>query len=171
VKVVDVGETLAIIAPPMAHDAEGTSVPVTMSVSGDVLRVSLPQFAGYRMPIDVDPSVEDPIWQNEWYYTTYYKTEWYFAKYGAGLGAPEHPEGGSWTEGIWPEHWTGEWGGLFYTTRGESQIVLAHVEGHWNDSGSHISNYVQLETGKYEAGFSPYLEDYDPMPEATESWG
>jgi DNA-binding beta-propeller fold protein YncE len=171
VKVVDVGETLAVIAPPMAHDAEGTSVPVTMSVSGDLLRVSLPQFAGYRMPIDVDPPVEDPIWQNEWYYTTYYKTEWYFAKYGAGLGAPEHPEGGSWTEGIWPEHWTGEWGGLFYTTRGESQIVFAHVEGHWNDSGSHISNYVQLETGKYEAGFSPYLEDYDPMPEATESWG
>ena len=171
VKVVDVGETLAIIAPPMAHDAEGTSVPVTMSVSGNLLRVLLPPFAGYRLPIDVDPSVEDPIWQNEWYYTTYYKTEWYSAKYGAGLGAPEHPEGGSWTESIWPEHWTGEWGGLFYTTRGESQIVFAHVEGHWNDSGSHISNYVQLETGKYEAGFSPYLEDYDPMPEATESWG
>ncbi|HEY5195238.1 MAG TPA: 6-bladed beta-propeller [Solirubrobacteraceae bacterium] len=164
IRVVDAGQTLATIAPPVAHDAEGTAVPVTMSVSGDVLSVALPSFAAYRLPIEVDPTVEDGTWQNEWYGETYYKTEWHFVKYGAGLGAPEHPEGGSWTEGIYYGHWSGEWGGLFYTTRGESQIVRAGMEGHWNDTGSHIQNYMLLETGK-----SPYLESYEPLPEATES--
>ena len=170
VRVVDAGQTLAIIASPTAHDAEGTDVPVSMSVSGEMLTVTLASFAGvYRLPIVVDPSVEDPIWQNEWYYGTYYRTEWHFVPYGAGFGAPEHPEGGSWTEHIYSGHNTGEWGGLFYTTRGASQITRSYAEGHWNDSGSHIQNYMVLETGK-----SPYLEDYDPMPEATEEgrgWG
>jgi hypothetical protein len=65
VRVVDVGETLAIIAPPMARDAEGTPVPVTMSVSEDVLSIAVPSFAAYKLPIAVDPTVEDPTWQNE----------------------------------------------------------------------------------------------------------
>jgi DNA-binding beta-propeller fold protein YncE len=166
VRVVDMGQTLAVIAPPTAHDAEGTLVPVSMSMSGDVLSVAIAPFAGYRLPIEVDPTVEDRIWQNEWNYGTYYRTEWHFVHYGAGFGAPDHPEGGSWTESIYYGHYPGEWGGLFYTTRGESQITLAHAEGHWNDSGSHIQNYMLLETGK-----SPYLEDYDPMPEATGEGG
>jgi DNA-binding beta-propeller fold protein YncE len=170
VRVVDAGQTLAIISPPTAHDAEGTEVPVSMSVSGDILTATLASFAGvYRLPIEVDPTVEDPIWQNEWYYGTFYHTEWHFEHYGAGFGAVEYPEGGAWAEGIYSGHWTGEWGGLFYTTRGASQITRSYAEGHWDDSGSHVQNYMLLETGK-----SPYLEDYDPMPEATEEgrgWG
>jgi hypothetical protein len=85
---------------------------------------------------------------------------------GLGSGAPEQPEGGSWTEDIYYGHYPGEWGGLFYTTRGESQIIRAHVEGHWNDSGSHVQNYVVLYTPT-----EPHTEDYGPLPEATEGSG
>lgn len=44
VRVVDAGQTLAIISPPTAHDAEGTQVPVSMSVSGDMLTATLASF-------------------------------------------------------------------------------------------------------------------------------
>lgn len=133
----------------------------------------------YRLPIEVDPTVEDPIWQNENYYGTYYRTEWHFEHWGAGFGAAAHPEDGVWTEGIYSGHWPGEWGGLFYTTRGESQITRAYAEGHWNDSGSHVQNYMVLyapnsaDDEDYPAT-SSYTEDYDSMPEATEEgrgWG
>lgn len=169
VRVVDVGETLAVIAPPVAHDAEGTPVPVSMSVSGDLLTVAVAPLGAYRLPVEVDPAVEDPMWQNEWYYGTYYRTQWHFEYFGTAFAAPEQPEGGSWTENISGSHGSGELGGLFYTTRGASRIKRAHVEGHWNDSGSHIQNYMILYTGA-----TPPVEDYDAMPEVTEEgrgWG
>jgi DNA-binding beta-propeller fold protein YncE len=159
------GQTLAVIAAPVAHDAEGTPVPVSMSLSGDLLTVAIAPLSEFRLPIEVDPTVEDPLWQNEWRGGTDYRTEWHFEHYGAGFGAVESPEGGIWSEGIYSGHYPGEWGGLFYTTQGESQITRSYVEGYWNDSGSNIQNYMQLETPK-----SPNLEDYDGMPEATTGW-
>jgi DNA-binding beta-propeller fold protein YncE len=168
--VVDEGVTIATVYAPSAHDAEGTPVPVSMSVSRDVLSVAVAPFAGrYRLPIVVDPTVEDPVFSNGYYN---YKTEWHFEHYGAGFGAPEYPEGTSWTEDIYSGHNPGEWGGLFYTTRGESQIVRSQAEGHWNDSGSHIANFMVLYAPKETE--KSYTEDYDYMPEATEAergWG
>jgi YD repeat-containing protein len=167
--VVDAGTTIAVVPHPSARDAEGTPVALSIRlVSADVLSVTVAAFAGYRMPIAVDPEVEDSIWQNEHYYETYYRTEWYFArgpeKEGTAFTAPEHPEGGSWTESIAGSHNEKEWGGLWYSTRGASQITVAKVEGHWNDTGAHIQNYVALYTAKG-------LEDYDALPVATESQG
>ncbi len=163
VQVRDAGQTLATILPPSANDAEGTAVSgVGMTVAGDVLTVTVPHPAGrYRYPIVADPEVEDPIWQNEWYYSTYYRTEWYFYHEGSAFTAPEHPENGSWTEYISGSHTSTEAGGLFYTTRGISQITVAHAEGHWNDGGSHIWNAVVLADAQG-------TEDYGPLPEATE---
>jgi DNA-binding beta-propeller fold protein YncE len=162
--VVDGGTTIATIAEPSARDAEGTSVPVSMSVLGDVLSVEVAQFAGrYRLPIVVDPTAGDPVFSNGYFN---YKTEWHFVHTGGGFVAPEYPEGASWTEDISSGHSSGEAGGLFYTTRGESQIVRSKAEGHWNDSGSHIANFVVLDAPK-----EPYTEDYDYMPEVTESGG
>ena len=171
VAVMDEGATLARIDGPIATDAEGTMVPLSVKVlPGGIISVTLPSLGGgvYKLPIVVDPTVEDPVWSNGYYN---YKTAWYFEHYGAGFGAPEHPEGGSWTEHIWYEHWNGEWGGLFYTTRGESQITIASVEGHWNDSGSNIANFVNLYAPKESN--NTHTEDYDFMPETTEAsgWG
>ncbi len=75
-----------------------------MSVSGDVLSVAIAPLAGYRLPVEVDPTVEDPIWQNEHSDGRSIRTEWHFEHWGAGFGAVEQPEGGSWTEGIYSGH-------------------------------------------------------------------
>ena len=166
VRVVDEGATIAQIAAPTANDAEGTPVPLSMKItSGDILSLTVESFTDgrYKLPIVVDPEAEDPVWSLGYYN---YKTEWYFGHVGALFTAPEHPEGGSWTENISSSHNNGEWGGIFYTTRGASQITRSHAEGHWNDSGSSIHNYMVLYTPT-----APYTEDYDLMPEATESWG
>ncbi len=60
VLVIDAGRTVAAILGPGAYDAEGTALPVSMSVSGDVLVLTVARQLGqYRYPIVVDPTVED----------------------------------------------------------------------------------------------------------------
>ena len=56
VQVVDEGAVLATVLPPNAADAAGTSVPVSMSVSGDTLTVTVDDHSGEsEWPIEVDP--------------------------------------------------------------------------------------------------------------------
>ncbi len=164
VRVVDGGSTVAVVVAPSARDAEGTAVPVSMRiVSGDVLTVTVASFANaaYKMPIAVDPEVHDVQFSNE----TLLHTEWHFEHVGAQFKAPEHPEGGHWTETITDGHNSTEWGGLFYTTHGVSQIMRAEARGHWNDTGSHIQNYMVL--------YAPeHTESYSSLPvEAGEGGG
>lgn len=164
-EVLENGSMIATIPAPSAQDAEGASVPVSMAVSAGRLMLTIPEsLSQYHLPIVVDPTVVDNLWQNEYYYSTYYRTKWTFWHSGAAFTAPEHPEGGKWTENISSVHKEGEYGGLFYTTRGVSQITVAHVEGEWNNAGAHIQNAVLLQTPTY-----PYTEDYDLLPEATEA--
>jgi hypothetical protein len=163
-EVVENGSTVATIPPPSAQDAEETPVPVTMTTRGNVLVLTVPETGQYRLPITVDPTVYDSIWQNEYYYSTYYRTEWTFWKGGPAYTAPEHPEGGKWTENISSGHKEGEAGGLYYTTRGASQIILTSMEGEWSNAGDHIQSAVILQTPA-----SPYIEDYDILPESTEA--
>jgi YD repeat-containing protein len=164
VDVVENGSTSATIPAPSAQDAEGTSVPVTMTVHGNVVAVTVPETSQYRLPIVVDPTVYDLHWQNEYNYGVFYGTEWTFWHSGSAYTAPEHPEGGKWTENISSASQEGEVGGLFYTTRGASQIILTHVEGEWSNPGAQIQNSVLLQTP-----VSPYTEDYDILPESTEA--
>ena len=169
VQVVEAGQTIATIPVPRARDAEGASVPVSVGVSGDVLALTVDHAPGqYRLPIAVDPTVSDSQFKNELYYGTYYHTNWHFLHEGSAFTAPEHPEGASWTENISGSHTGSESGGLFYTTRGESVIYYAHVEGRWNDSGSHIQNYMVL----YAPGPPPYTESYNSnLPvDSEERW-
>ncbi|HXB66097.1 MAG TPA: DUF6531 domain-containing protein [Solirubrobacteraceae bacterium] len=59
VEVVKEGTTIATIGCPGAHDAVGTAVPVSMSVGGDVLKLSVGDGPGeYEDPIVVDPDVK-----------------------------------------------------------------------------------------------------------------
>jgi YD repeat-containing protein len=164
VDVVEAGATVATIPAPNAQDAEGTVVPVTMSVQGNVLAVTVPDSTRYRLPIIVDPTIYDFSWQNETRSGYSYHTAWTFWHNGPAFTAPEHPEGGKWTENISSAHKEGEVGGLFYTTRGASQIILTHVEGEWSNAGAHIQNTVLLQTPT-----APYTEDYDILPESTEA--
>ncbi len=59
VEVVKDGQPLAAVLPPSAVDASGTTVPVSMSVTGDTLTVTVHEQAGYQFPIQVDPTVVD----------------------------------------------------------------------------------------------------------------
>jgi YD repeat-containing protein len=170
-EVVKDGVTLASIPAPVAHDAEGVSVPLEWAVSGSTLTVAvIASFENYRLPIVVDPTIGDSQWQNELYYGTFYRTNWQFIHgpypQGQYFTAPEHPEGGSWTETISEKHNAEEWGGLWYATHGASQISLAHVEGHWDDRNAKVQNYVVMYSPK-----APYTADYDALPEYTESFG
>jgi DNA-binding beta-propeller fold protein YncE len=57
-EVVDEGVTIAGIKPPAATDADGIAVPLTLSVSGDTLAVTVKNNEdGYRFPIVVDPEL------------------------------------------------------------------------------------------------------------------
>lgn len=59
-QIVDDGQTLAVIPSPRATDAEGASVPVSMTVNGDTLSLSVGEMAGgSRYPVAVDPTVVD----------------------------------------------------------------------------------------------------------------
>jgi YD repeat-containing protein len=54
------GRTIAVIASPSAQDAQGTEVPVRMSVVGRTLVVTVKRGSGeYDYPIDVDPHAYD----------------------------------------------------------------------------------------------------------------
>lgn len=59
VTVMDAGQPMAMIPAPNARDAEGTPVPVSMSVKeGDVLELTVADTPGsYRLPVAVDPEV------------------------------------------------------------------------------------------------------------------
>jgi hypothetical protein len=64
-EVLDEGVAIARVKPPTATDAAGTMVPVSMSVSGDTLVVSVKHDEGsYLYPIMVDPELSG-YWQ-EW---------------------------------------------------------------------------------------------------------
>ena len=169
VRVVDDGQTLAVVVPPTARDAEGTTVPVSIKLLSDnVVAVAVATFGegSYRFPIAVDPEVQDPVFSNNNYEGDIYRTGWYFAHSEGGndIVAPTYPEKGEWLEEIKGGHTASEWGGLFYTTRGVSQITEAKAEGHWNDSAAHIQNYMVL--------YAPlHLESYSALPAETGEGG
>jgi DNA-binding beta-propeller fold protein YncE len=58
VRVMSGGREVVQVRPPSARDAEGTSVPVSMSIRGDLLTLSVAAGTGeYRRPIMVDPEM------------------------------------------------------------------------------------------------------------------
>ena len=112
VQVVDAGTTIATVLPPSAQDAAGTLVPVSMTVSGDTLVLSVDRHSTeYQYPIEVDPE---------------FKTVTDSTLYGAWSYVP-HGEG---FRGEWINEWlleaengpSGQWAELSYLTNGDSRI-------------------------------------------------
>src|ERR1700729_295547 len=162
VRVVDAGQTLAIVAAPSGEDAEGTAVPISMSLSGDVLVVAVEHEPGeYRMPIEVDPTVGDGrtigeknegnVYQVNWKVDTSNGKEGPF-HFGESIGEglfDYHGEGES------PAYNAGEWGGFEYATQGESAIYRAVLGAEMTDEGHGFENHAQIAnnppTGKNES--------------------
>jgi hypothetical protein len=114
VQVVDGGQVIAEISVPSAWDAEGTVVPVSLSVSGDTLALSVAHLQGeYRMPIVVDPEVKDKTIPTVFEPT---KSNWKFHSEPPGqFTFTGSEEGGSATA-------AGQHMELLYQTQGQSKI-------------------------------------------------
>jgi len=158
------GTPLATIPRPTAIDAEGTPVPLSVTMLPDnIMQLSLPaNLAPYDLPIAVDPTIEDWIFEVKQPKAESPLPEWHFVDNGGNFAASTYPEKEIWLETISPYHTASEYGGLFYTTQGASQIVRTEVIGYWDDPLElKIQDYLELETAKG-------IEDYNPLPPIVE---
>lgn len=137
-RVVLYGNTIVSIAPPSAQDAQGTSVPVRMSVSGDMLVVNVQHSSvEYAYPIEVDPRAYDytmPLPSNCENYSGE-KTDWEFVYSGGGFRC--YTSGyGDIMDTVGGEN-TGEYDELRYPAHGQAGV--AYIEGEMQASASERS--------------------------------
>jgi tripartite motif-containing protein 71 len=168
-QVVDAGQVIAQISAPSGRDAEGTLVPVGLTVSGDTVTLGVEHQPGqYRLPIEVDPTTYDTqvlaihnglTYQSRWKaYTSSGKEGPFYFSEGSNFGIRDlHGENTS------PGYAAGEWGGFAYATQGESSIYDVHVTSSLSDGGhgfearANLTNIVK--TGKNEPSAS-HLDSY-----------
>ncbi|HSZ14187.1 MAG TPA: RHS repeat-associated core domain-containing protein [Solirubrobacteraceae bacterium] len=121
VQVLDGGVAIASILPAVAEDAAGTTVPVAMRLSGDILTLTVDHRAGqYRYPIVVDPTVQDVtlhINPGNWAFNTNYPAGIRLAQSGGSLGIEGFQESIPITAA----------GILQYPTQGESRVYAAEI--------------------------------------------
>jgi hypothetical protein len=162
VEVVKEGETIATVLPPGAQDAAGMAVPVSMSVSGDTLVLSVADHAAeYQYPIEVDPEVTDPRLaegevevegkkvkrRSNWAFHT--TSETLFAHKGVYEGAEkEHLE--TYAAGTYATNEFAYWG---YQTQGVSKIFEVTAETEAKNTGAKIESFLELlsKTGGQES--------------------
>ncbi len=122
VAVLEGSRTLAVVDAPSAHDAEGTAVPASMSLTGDTLTIAIEHsLAAYRLPVIIDPTVREggEILFNEpfsgtWGFLTEYPGSF------SGHSFEERTEHG--VEDVGKEPSIGQRGVFGYGTQGESRI-------------------------------------------------
>ena len=148
VRVVEGDRKLAVICAPSAHDAEGTFVPVSMFVEGDMLVLKVDHPAGaYAYPIMVDPRYEyypeEFTWDKQVNGGSH-PTNWHFEHpEGPLLTGSENSGGNGWTIHIPSNHGEHESGGMVYTTQGLSHIWDFASETSESDEGAHVETRVQ----------------------------
>ena len=163
------GRTLASISAPRALDAAGADVPVSMTLTGDRLTLSVPHRSGsYQYPILVDPTVTDhttllahPGETGNWaFYTPYSST------FSASEGCSPHCAG---TIGIRSGERTavarGEWAALSYPTQGQSRIYQFSPAIEISEYEPKLERTISIRSsaGAVEGGASmvvPNPEDY-----------
>jgi RHS repeat-associated protein len=136
VRIVKEDTTLAVIVPPAARDAAGISVPVSMSLSGATLTLTVAHPAGsYKFPILVDPTVNDP-----W---VYIPGNWVFATSDASeISLNTYSNDIESTSLYGPP--VGEWGIVQYPTQGASRIYEMEF-GTDTELAKHNRNSVYIE--------------------------
>ena len=149
VRVVEGDRKLAVIFAPSAHDAEGTSVPVSMVLEEDTLVLAVNHPAGaYAYPIMVDPRYEyyadEFTWDKQINGSGSHPTNWHFEHpEGPLLTASENSGGNGWTVHIPSNHGEHEQGGMVYTTQGLSHIWDFASDTSESDEGAHVETRVQ----------------------------
>jgi RHS repeat-associated protein len=147
-EIVDAGSALAVVATPSAHDAEGTVVPVSMSVAGDTLILNVDERPGqYRYPILVDPTINETggsehkiRFGSTWgFYTTNaaifkgFEYEYAFGKFGV-------------KDEVSKSVTAGERAFFYYPTQGESRIyAITAATSFAGFAGSKMENVLGIE--------------------------
>jgi streptogramin lyase len=149
VQILKGGSALAVIAPITAEDAEGTNVPVGMSVHGDTLHLSVNRAGDYLYPIAVDPEINDSQLAKT---TAGKRSNWEFFTSNAGKfegkavyegPGVEHLE----TKGI-AEYAPTEWAYWGYQTHGVSHIYEIKTETSAHNKLAKIESFLEfLEPG------------------------
>jgi NHL repeat len=151
VEVVEDGAVIATVLPPGAQDAEGTSVPVSMSVSGDTLVLSVADHtAEYEYPIEVDPEVSGKDVQLVKEGTKRSNWEFYAlnGKKEASKNFEFSEEGGKLkTYGV-HEYKESEVAFWVYQTRGVSKIYEFEGETEAHNKEDHIESVIELQYGE-----------------------
>ncbi len=134
------GDVVATVQPPMAQDAAGTRVPVTISVSEGRLALDVPHRQGdFQYPIEVDPTVADESvlyssnWQSdtaEGAWAAFFLSRNETAMYDEGHGSPGYTPG--------------QWGAWEYFTQGVSKIYSISMEAASVDPGNDIENRLLI---------------------------
>ncbi len=145
------GQMIASILPPAAVDAAESAVPVSMSVSGDLLAVGVDHRAGsYQYPIDVDPSIIDQQLQSE----GMKRSNWEFETKPAGSTKFGHTNSACKGPGeqyletcATGEYQNGEFAQWHYQTRGNSKIFEFKGETEAENTGARIESRIELQDG------------------------
>jgi DNA-binding beta-propeller fold protein YncE len=150
VEVIDKGATLATILPPGAHDAAGAAVPVSMSVSGDTVTLTVGHRAGgYLYPVEVDPEFRSDYDENLGGATL--PTHWKFCTSVSNLC--QHTEspfsssgwgGTTLSDDAIAEYKTGQSAYFLYQSEGDSHVYEAKLYASAPDTGTNIETYFQL---------------------------
>jgi RHS repeat-associated protein len=128
------GETLAVIPAPVAQDAEGTSVPVSTSVSGTTIHLEVAHRGrDYRYPIVVDPTVADTKFSEGSNWRGGYGGAYHI--YLTGVPGQIH---------VSPLYQTNDWGAALYPTQGESHIYALSMETSASGVPENIENHLAI---------------------------
>jgi RHS repeat-associated protein len=140
VRVLEEGATIATIPAPGAADAVGAPVPVSMSVSGDLLALTVDSHASeYQYPLVVDPTVTDStpsVDFNNWKMEPAPPSPFHFTTNGSGW--EDYDSGTAYVRG--------EWGGMAYETQGESHIYGLVAETQALNIGANIENKLFIRS-------------------------
>jgi DNA-binding beta-propeller fold protein YncE len=144
VRVVKEGVMIASIPVPVAQDAAGTAVPVSLNVSGDTLVLTVDHDAMTpQYPIDVDPEVDENLTGAT------QPTHWHFSE------TPQFVSRG-WKEssGIVLEtigaYEPGQTGWLYYDAEGEARLSAVKVSANGHNYGG-VETYLELSNGSNPA--------------------
>src|SRR4029077_11328896 len=139
-------KTLAVVSPVSATDAEGTEVPVSMSLQGKTLRVSVATAGDYLYPIAVDPEVNDSQLAKT---TAGKRSNWeFFTSNGSSFEGKavyespgkEHLE----SKGI-AEYSPTEWAYWGYQTKGVSHIYELKTETSAKNKLAKIESFLEFQ--------------------------
>jgi streptogramin lyase len=158
VQVVKEHTVIATILPPDAHDAAGTAVPVSMSLSGDTLALSVDDHSGeYQYPVVVDPEVKGE--DSQLVAIGSKRSNWEFytsnGKGGSSANFASSEAGGILkTYGV-HEYKEGESAFWVYQTRGVSKIYEFNGETEASNKEDRIESIVELQ---HEGGLTEEKE-------------